>query len=431
MSNIIKQKVLPFKIEKTQDSITPHGGLSLVGEFMVGSGIIDAIKKHMPVPGSGHGYKPSEYIFPLLLMLHGGGRSLEDIRQISQDEALREVLPLERIPSTDAIGDWLRRMGAGDGLSGLEKVNQILINRGMKGDGRKKYTLDIDATGIEAEKESAKMTYKGYRGYMPIVGHIAENGLIAADEFREGNISPATQNLEFIKQCSKQMPAGKRIGFLRADSASYQAGIINYCQEQGVKFAIGGDLDSAVMKLIKAIPRQDWSPYQDGFIAEAVHSMEKTKKAFRLIVIRRPYQQNLFTEEDPKERYKVIATNRGKPAQEVVRWYNQRGEKSENRIKELKIGFGMERMPCGQLDANAVFFRIATLAYNLYKLFLLKTLPSSWHRHQVQTVRWRLYQVAAKVVFHAGQIFVKIHRRFYDLFKDIRLRTWEFAHIRS
>ncbi len=40
------------------------------------------------------------------------------------------------------------------------------------------YTLDIDATGIAAEKESAKMTYKGYTGYMPIVGHLAENGLI-------------------------------------------------------------------------------------------------------------------------------------------------------------------------------------------------------------------------------------------------------------
>jgi dTDP-D-glucose 4,6-dehydratase len=42
----------------------------------------------------------------------------------------------------------------------------------------------------------------------------------------------------------------------------------------------------------------------------------------------------------------------------VVQWYNQRGECSENRIKDLKIGFGMERMPCGQYEANAIFFRI-------------------------------------------------------------------------
>jgi hypothetical protein len=61
----------------------------------------------------------------------------------------------------------------------------------------------------------------------------------------------------------------------------------------------------------------------------------------------------------------VIATNRTERAEEVVRWYSKRGDSSENRIKDLKIGFGMERMPCGQFEANAVFFRIGALAYNV------------------------------------------------------------------
>ena len=53
-------------------------------------------------------------------------------------------------------------MGINGGLYGLEKINQILLKRGMKYDGIKAYTLDIDATGIVAEKQSAKMTYKGF-----------------------------------------------------------------------------------------------------------------------------------------------------------------------------------------------------------------------------------------------------------------------------
>jgi hypothetical protein len=45
--------------------------------------------------------------------LNGGGRSLEDTREIRDDEGLREILPpLEKFPSSDAMGDWLRRMGA-------------------------------------------------------------------------------------------------------------------------------------------------------------------------------------------------------------------------------------------------------------------------------------------------------------------------------
>jgi len=419
----------------TKDIITPHAGLALMGEFAVGLKLLKSVDSYLPKPQSGAGYKPSEYIFPLILMLNGGGRSLEDTRQIKDDEGLREVLPLKRIPSTDAIGDWLRRIGQNGGLKGLEKLNCEIIKQGMKPveslqverhDGIKGYTLDIDATGIVAEKESAKMTYKGFKGYMPIVGHIAENGLALGDEFREGNDAPAARNLEFIKHCERQMPKGK-IKALRADSAAYQADIINYCESKGIKFAIGADLDEAVLKIIRAIPDNDWSSYKSGYIADTVHSMNKTKEAFRLIVIRRPYQRNIFSEQDTSVKYTVIATNRIESSEQVIKWYNQRGDCSENRIKELKIGFGMERMPCGQFEANAVFFRIGILAYNLFRLFILKTLATSWHKHQVQTVRWRLYQTAGKVIFHGGQVFLKVRRDFRQLFAGIRLRIWEFS----
>lgn len=425
---MIKQRVLPFKLEMTRDTITPHAGLALLGEFAVGLGLPESVDKYLPLPGSGAGYKASEYVFPLILMLNGGGRSLEDTREIRSDEGLREILPLEKIPSSDAIGDWLRRMGKRGGLEGVDKVNKRILKRGMKYDGIKGYTLDIDATGILAEKESAKMTYKGFKGYMPIVGHLAENGLVLGDDFREGNVPPVARNLEFIKYCKRQMPKGKRIKALRSDSAAYQAGIINHCESNDMKYAIGADLDEAVLGAIKAISEEEWKPYKNGYIAETVHSMNQTKKAFRLIVIRRPYQGKLFSEEEASLKYTVIATNRVESIEWVVSWYNQRGECSENRIKELKIGFGMERMPCGQFEANAVFFRIGVLAYNVYRLFILKTLNKSWHRHQVQTVRWRLYQIAGKIVFHGGQVFLKVRRRFCSLFNEVRLRIWEFAN---
>ena len=173
-------------------------------------------------------------------MLNGGGRTLEDIREIRDDVGLREVLQMKRMPSADATGDWLRRSGKNGGLEGLDKVRRRVLKRTFKHEKRKGYTLDIDATGIEAEKESAKMTYKGYTGYMPMVGHLAENGLIVGDEFREGNDSPGARNLDFLKYCERQMPKGKKIKAFRADSAAYQASVINHCQGNGIKFAIGG-----------------------------------------------------------------------------------------------------------------------------------------------------------------------------------------------
>jgi hypothetical protein len=46
-------------------------------------------------------------------------------------------------------------MGFNDGLYGLEKVQRKLLKRTMKYDGIKDYTLDIDATRIEAKKQAA------------------------------------------------------------------------------------------------------------------------------------------------------------------------------------------------------------------------------------------------------------------------------------
>ena len=207
---MVQQTVLPFKLEMTKDIITAHAGLGLLGEFAAGLKLLELTGRYLPEPGSGAGYKAHEYIFPLILMLNGGGRSLEDLRQI----------------------------------------------------------------------------------------------------------------------------------------------------------------------------REDWEPCQNGHIAETVHCMNKTRKAFRLIVIRRSSQKEMFAYEDTGKKYTAVASNKTESAEEIIEWYNQRGECSENRIKDLKIGFGMERMPCGQFEANAVFFRIGVMAYNTYKLFVLHALDRSWHKHQ-------------------------------------------------
>jgi Transposase DDE domain group 1 len=428
---MMTQNVLSFKLEITEEKITANAGLAVFGEFVHATGILQEVDRVLKGPGSGAGYKPSQYVEPLMLMLQGGGRALEDLRVIKNDLALCELMGIEEIPSSDALGDWLRRQGKEEGLSGLAVVRQLAIRRALNLETTTDYTLDIDATQIVAEKEDAKRTYKGERGYMPIVGHLAENGLIIGEEFRQGNDAPAARNLEFIKYCAGQMPAGKRIAKLRSDSAAYQADIINWCEKDSkapVLFAIGADLDAGVRAVIDAISPEEWSPYQDGHIAERVHCMNRTKKAFRLIVIRRPAQLDLLTgEEKRSERYTVIASNRKESAQETVAWYNRRGDASENRIKDLKIGFGMERMPCGDFAANAMFFRLGTIAYNMFVLFKMLALSAKWRNVQVQTLRWRLYHVAGKVVRHGRRLILKVSAWMHEQLAEIRVRSRELA----
>ena len=126
---LITKTVLPSKLETTFDPITSHAGLALLGEFGHSLGLSALVGRHVAMPGSGAGYRPSEFVMPLVLMLNGGGRSLEDLREVRRDSAPRDLPGWDRLPSSDAAGGWLRRTGRNGGLSGLDRVNQAVLDR--------------------------------------------------------------------------------------------------------------------------------------------------------------------------------------------------------------------------------------------------------------------------------------------------------------
>jgi len=156
-------------------------------------------------------------------------------------------------------------------------------------------------------------------------------------------------------------------------------------------------------------------------MAETVHSMNGTEQAFRLIVLRWPNPQpNLF--EASAYCYHAVATNREEPAREVIWKHNGRGQ-SENWHKELKSGLGMEQMPCGQFEANAMYFAIGVLAYNLAQVLKRRVLPESYGTATVATLRWKLYRLAAKLVRHARcwMLRVKADLEKLELLQSARL----------
>ena len=434
---MIQQTIFPFKLEITKEGLTARGGLALMAEFNHGIGLRELTDRYLPSPASNRGFNPSVFVDTLVLMLQGGGRSFEDIRELKYEEGLMKLIDIDNIPDPDSAGDWARRMGklqtGQRGLNGLGEVRDALNHRMMKRDKTEAYTLDADAMEIIGEKADAYYTYKGNKGYMPMVGYLFELKLCIYDEFREGNTAPAFGQKEFYRACKARMPKGKRIGYYRADSASYQAELINDLETDGVKWAITADMDQAVRTVIASIPDEQWIEPVKGCgyeIAETIHTMNHTKEAFRLVIKRElRKQENLF--EQGKYFHHAVATNwdeQEKDANEVLQWHNERGE-AENFNKELKIGFGMERMPCGQTEANAVFFRIGVIAYNLFIGFKRLSCPELWLKHTIATFRWKMIQVAGRIVKHSGSIFLKlaVDLEKLELFKGIRKSIFELT----
>ena len=105
-----------------------------------------------------------------------------------------------------------------------------------------------------------------------------------------------------------QQPRGSSISFI---SSPQQLSQIRH-----ILFTITADQDKGVKETIKAI--KEWRPYQgDREVGETIHTMNGTREAFRLIVLRWPkLQAELF---DPSPYfYHAIATNREETAEETV-----------------------------------------------------------------------------------------------------------------
>jgi hypothetical protein len=426
---MIQQAILPFKMERTDELITPRSGLGLFAEVVRTLGVPGKIREAFPRPGSNRGYEAWQYIEPLLLMLAGGGRHIEDLREIRDDEALRALVGLRRMPSVSTFGDWLVRMGASGGFRAMRAVDEEVAGTIWKRTGTADYTLDVDATVVEAEKKEAEMTYKGFPGYQPQLGYLAENGLCLTHEFRAGNVPAQSGALRFLRRCRRLCPKIRR---LRSDSALYQAKVVNWCEEDDIGFTITADQDVSIKEVIRTV--RDWEPLRaedgkptDREVGTAVHLMGGAKHPFRLVIQRwREAQLNLF--EPNGYRHYVVATNRDElSAAEVVWFHNKRGQ-VENSIKELKIGFGMEQMTSGDFRANALWFVLGVLASNLVQGMKLLFLDSDWRSKTVATLRWQLIQVAGRLIRHGRSLILRLAASLekYALLVELRRRVTVF-----
>jgi len=435
--------ILPYKLDTTNDLLTSRAGLLATDQLMDSLKLAERIDQHFPLPNSNRGFRPSEILKTFILMQHEGSFHLDDICHLQDDEALRTVLDLNKLPKATTLGDWLRRMGSQPQIQkAWTKVNKTLLQSALH--RCKKVTLDIDATEIVAHKAPAQWTYNKNKGFMPMVGHIAQTGQVVAVDFREGNIPPAQDNLAFIKQCQQSLPADCRLNALRIDAAGYQTKIIAYCDEQGIDYAIRAKTSAAMRAQIEAASPSDWQPLMDKK-GQAISGQDTYRtsfcigdyeKAFTLVIQRKALKGQTCLDLDSQDiveemslggyLYRAIATNRdGLSDSQIVHWYNQRAEDSENRIKELKLDFGGDTLPCSDFKANALYFLITALSYNLFAL-MRQLLPQELAQHRAMTLRWRLYALAAKVVKTGRQLFVKLKDTHRTLLERVLIALKEF-----
>jgi len=417
VKKMIRQRSISVKLGETDAAVTNFPGVVALANVAERLGLFDDLDSLLAPKQRDRGLANSAAVFDLMSIPLSGAERIDDLGQMRKDAGLTRLLGRQVIaPST--AHDFLHRIRY-DGLEGLAHARRRMLRRMAKRTGTTTATLDCDASLFTSSGKNARMSYKGERGYMPMLAFWEESGVVVHDDFRNGNASPGSEALLFLKETLAQLPPEVTTVTVRSDSAWYQADVLDFCEEQGHGFCIGADRDEAVQQAMMTIDEDAWQrinvpsdpgdteQYVREWVAETVHTLNNSQHAYRLIVIRKERRQDdLF--EGPYT-YHVLITNMDLALEEQIAWYRKRGQ-CENQIKELKWDFALRVLPSGDFFVNAVYLRIITLAYNLFVALKKRVLSEPYKVLRLKTLLFRLLGVPALVAYHARRLWLKLPR---------------------
>ena len=442
----IAQGVLPFQLipDTSKVLMTSFGGLPLVMETFRALGLPQSVQKYLPLLQRQVKYAEADYVESFLSLFAAGGDCFDDLRLLRQDAALQK-LGL-KVPSPEAARFFLNAFhepealpGRGphqalipeetDLLQGLGAVNRDLIHKATAPEQPWKATIDLDATVMESDKREAYYTYLGVRGYQPVIAYWAEPDLILMDQFRDGNVPAGMGLLAVLQKAIQALPASVRLIRVRSDAAAYVHEFLDWCREEvegrpRVEFAISADMTEELRAAIQALPEEAWKPLrkisEKGLVwgrkewaeVEFIPSRPSRKKGMkpdRYLAIRiRPVQGELFTDGNPYHYFAVVTNMWSWDGERLLRWQRERCGTVEQVLDVLKNDLAGGSLPCWRFFADAAWFRLNVLAYNVLSVMKRQSLPQFWWAARLKALRFHLLHLAARVIVHGRRIYLKV-----------------------
>ena len=389
--------------EKTQ--AIAHGGVALIHQIAVQSGLVDAINE-VPVLKLKLPYYESDHILSMAYNFLCGGTALNHIEYRRQDPTYLDMLGTHSIPDPTTAGDFCRRFTATQIDRLQDKINEVRLRVWSRQPQSffEEAVVDMDGTLAPTDgecKQGMDISYKGEWGYHPLVVSLANTQEILFTQNRSGNRPSHEGAHVYVDKCIKLL---RKAGFLtirfRGDTDFSQTEYLDDWDAQGVLFVFGIDAMPNLVNLAESLENTAWQRLERPLkyevkttprgkrenvkekiveareyrnlvlehedIAEVEYRPTKCKKSYRLVILRKTISvkqgQKLLI---PEIRYFFYLTNdRKQSAARIVFESNERCHQ-ENLFGQLKSGMNALAMPLDTLNANWLYLVTGCLAWTL------------------------------------------------------------------
>ena len=339
----------------------------------------------------------------------------------------------------------------------LGRVNADLLRFSQGRDPQIEATLDMDASIVETAKQDTTFSYQGSLSFQPLSVRWAEMDMVVHSEFRDGNVPASFQDLRVFKESLAALPKGVRKVYLRSDTAAYQKEVLSYCAEGRderfgvIEFAIGVAVTAEFKKAVQQMDEKEWHPLDreiDGrkistgqewaevcFVPNWVAAKRKGPD-YRFLAIRELREQREFPGMEAQlpfptysfgdKQYKLfgLVTNRDIPGDKLIWWSRQRCGKGEELHAIMKNDLAGGQLPSEKFGANAAWWAIMVLAFNLNSLMKRLALPEGWQSKRLKAVRFGLINLPGRVVSHSRQLVIRLlgSHPAYQVLLEVRRR---------
>ena len=430
---------LPFEIDDAVDPslVTGRAGVPLVIELFRQLGVAQAIDTEVTVKQRQRGLPPAQLVESLIALWTSGGDRCQDLTPLREDRALAALLG-HPLPATTTVRDFLEAFHVENGplwaagpqatipeesapLVGLGRANRTLVAGLQRGARVRTATLDVDATLVESHKDTATVAYDGTRGYQPVVVLWAEQDVIVHDQFRDGHVPAGCGNVRVLAQAVANLPQGVTEVRLRADSALYETEVLRWCEDpqHPVAYAISADLSEQLKAEIVRLPETAWQVDREepdairawaeiAYVPSDGDHRKDRPCVRRYLAVRVEKRQGSLFADGSSVHYFAVVTNRPENGLAILQWHREKAGTVEHAHHVLKHELAAAALPSGKFGANAAWFRLNVLTYNLLTALKRLTLPGDLRTARPKRLRFLLFNTVGKVVAHARRTLLRL-----------------------
>jgi hypothetical protein len=453
-----------FEIDEqpTEECLTALGGVPLFVRTARSLDVPGSVKRNLALKQRDRGFDEATYIESFLVLNAAGGDCLEDFDCLREDGGLAAMLG-HAIPSPEAARKFLyqfhdsekieqakRDLPEGEvsyvpedsrALRGLAQVNQDVVRElARRCAGERIATIDMDATVIESWKREAKATYEGGSGYQPMVALWAEMNVVVAEEFRDGNVPALKDPLRVAQRGFAVLPGTILERYFRGDSACDEEGLLSWMRDEErangprgfIGFAVSARMNPALREAVESVPAEKWQPYSEdsGAVKECAQvdyfpeetAANRYREPLRTVAIRiRKKQQELFADGKAVKHFAVRTNLWDWKPKRLLEWHREKAGTIEAVHDVLKNELAGGVLPCGRYGANAAWFRLAVITYNVLTAMKRLVLPPDMQKARPKRLRFLIFQQPGKLIHHARKTVLRLARTWN------RFSNWKHA----